>query len=138
MCNTSVISVYGVGGRAMVITNAKASAESGKLLLKITSEIGKLSTIWCHFPPKSTNFGTLVAAQPTNTCSHPACSEVNSGFFYKTAEEREKLVKAEREFIDNRVRKVIELKKKLCDGTDKGFVVINQKGEARTLVVSSC
>ena len=56
-------------------------------------------------------------------------SEVNSGFFYKTAEEREKLVKAEREFIDNRVRKVIELKKKLCDGTDKGFVVINQKGE---------
>ncbi|XP_043190515.1 T-complex protein 1 subunit zeta-like [Amphibalanus amphitrite] len=55
-------------------------------------------------------------------------TEVNSGFFYKTAEEREKLVKAEREFIDNRVRKVIELKKKLCDGTNKGFVVINQKG----------
>lgn len=55
-------------------------------------------------------------------------SEVNSGFFYKTAEEREKLVAAEREFIDNRVRKIIELKKKLCDGTDKSFVVINQKG----------
>ena len=54
---------------------------------------------------------------------------MNSGFFYKTAEEREKLVRAEREFIDNRVRRVIELKKKLCDGTDKGFVVINQKGE---------
>ncbi|XP_015593062.1 T-complex protein 1 subunit zeta [Cephus cinctus] len=55
-------------------------------------------------------------------------SEVNSGFFYKTAEEREKLVAAEREFIDNRVKKIIELKKKLCDGTDKSFVVINQKG----------
>lgn len=55
-------------------------------------------------------------------------SEVNSGFFYKTAEERERLVSAEREFIDNRVRKIIELKKKLCDGTDKTFVVINQKG----------
>lgn len=55
-------------------------------------------------------------------------SEVNSGFFYKTAEEREKLVLAEREFIDHRVQKVIELKKKLCDGTDKHFVVINQKG----------
>lgn len=55
-------------------------------------------------------------------------SEVNSGFFYKTAEEREKLVSAEREFIDNRVRKIIELKKKLCDGTDKSFVVLNQKG----------
>uniref|UniRef100_A0A0K8TNE0 Putative chaperonin n=1 Tax=Tabanus bromius TaxID=304241 RepID=A0A0K8TNE0_TABBR len=55
-------------------------------------------------------------------------SEVNSGFFYKTAEEREKFVSAERELIDHRCKKIIELKKKLCDGTDKGFVVINQKG----------
>ncbi|CAH1956535.1 unnamed protein product [Acanthoscelides obtectus] len=55
-------------------------------------------------------------------------SEVNSGFFYKTAEEREKLVSAEREFIVQRVQKVINLKKQLCDGTDKTFVVINQKG----------
>jgi len=55
-------------------------------------------------------------------------SEVNSGFFYKTAEEREKLVNAERQFIENRVHKLIELKKKLCDGTDKSFVIINQKG----------
>ncbi|GLH03416.1 hypothetical protein R5R35_007104 [Gryllus longicercus] len=55
-------------------------------------------------------------------------SEVNSGFFYKSADEREKLVAAEREFIEKRVAKVIELKKKLCDNTDKSFVVINQKG----------
>lgn len=55
-------------------------------------------------------------------------SEVNSGFFYKSAEEREKLVSAERQFIENRVAKIVELKKKVCDGTDKGFVVINQKG----------
>lgn len=55
-------------------------------------------------------------------------AEVNCGFFYKTASEREKLVNAEREFIENRVKKIIELKKKLCDGTNKTFVVINQKG----------
>lgn len=55
-------------------------------------------------------------------------SEVNSGFFYKTAEEREKMVTAERAFIEERVKKVIALKKKLCDGTNKSFVVINQKG----------
>lgn len=55
-------------------------------------------------------------------------SEVNSGFFYKTAEERDKFVMAERDFITQRVEKVIELKKKLCDGTNKKFVVINQKG----------
>jgi len=55
-------------------------------------------------------------------------TEVNSGFFYKTAAERENLVKAERAFIDKRVEKVIELKKKVCGDSDKGFVVINQKG----------
>uniref|UniRef100_A0A8I5U4L0 Chaperonin containing TCP1 subunit 6B n=1 Tax=Pongo abelii TaxID=9601 RepID=A0A8I5U4L0_PONAB len=41
-------------------------------------------------------------------------TEVNSGFFYKTAEEKDKLVKAETKFIENR--------------SNKGFVVINQKG----------
>ncbi|XP_076340235.1 chaperonin containing TCP1 subunit 6 [Tachypleus tridentatus] len=55
-------------------------------------------------------------------------SEVNAGFFYKSAEEREKLVQAERQFIENRVKKVIDFKKKICAGTEKGFVVINQKG----------
>ncbi|KAB7504215.1 T-complex protein 1 subunit zeta [Armadillidium nasatum] len=55
-------------------------------------------------------------------------TEVNSGFFYKSAGERDKLVEAEREFIDKRVQKVIELKKKVCAGGDKMFVVINQKG----------
>ena len=34
-------------------------------------------------------------------------TEVNSGFFYKSADEREKLVAAERKFIEDRVQKVI-------------------------------
>ncbi|EYC42009.1 hypothetical protein Y032_0547g3269 [Ancylostoma ceylanicum] len=56
-------------------------------------------------------------------------TEVNSGLFYKTAAEREKLLAAEREFITRRVLKIIDLKKKVCkDGDNKGFVVINQKG----------
>ncbi|KAL2765401.1 T-complex protein 1 subunit zeta-2 isoform 2 [Daubentonia madagascariensis] len=54
--------------------------------------------------------------------------EVNSGFFYKTAEEKEELVKAERKFIDDRVQKIIDLKDKACAESSKGFVVINQKG----------
>ena len=41
------------------------------------------------------------------------CSEVNSGFFYKSAEEREKLVSAERKFTDDKVRQVITLKKQV-------------------------
>lgn len=58
---------------------------------------------------------------------------MNSGFFYKSAAEREKLVAAEREFIMRRVQKVVDLKKKVCDEAEKsggkshGFVVINQK-----------
>ncbi|XP_072272135.1 T-complex protein 1 subunit zeta [Pyxicephalus adspersus] len=55
-------------------------------------------------------------------------TEVNSGFFYKSAEEREKLVKAERKFIEERVNKIIALKRKVCGDTNKGFIVINQKG----------
>uniref|UniRef100_A0A8C5LJT8 Chaperonin containing TCP1 subunit 6B n=1 Tax=Leptobrachium leishanense TaxID=445787 RepID=A0A8C5LJT8_9ANUR len=55
-------------------------------------------------------------------------TEVNSGFFYKSAEEREKLVKAERVFIEERVKKIVALKQKVCGDTGKGFVVINQKG----------
>ena len=44
----------------MVVTNVKASVESGKFILKIRSESGKLFTIGCHLPPKSTNFVTLL------------------------------------------------------------------------------
>jgi T-complex protein 1 subunit zeta len=56
-------------------------------------------------------------------------SEVNSGFFYSTAEQREKLVESERNFVDSKLKKIVELKNEVC-GTDpkKGFVVLNQKG----------
>jgi len=54
---------------------------------------------------------------------------VNSGFFYKSAEEREKLITAERRFIEDRCKKIIELKKKVVgDDKDKSFIVINQQG----------
>lgn len=53
---------------------------------------------------------------------------VHAGFYYKTAEEREKLVAAEREFIDKRVDKIIELKKSVCKSDEQNFVVINQQG----------
>eukprot|EP00921_Rhytidocystis_pertsovi_P021548 GHVQ01034381.1.p1 GENE.GHVQ01034381.1~~GHVQ01034381.1.p1 ORF type:complete len:623 (+),score=106.73 GHVQ01034381.1:436-2304(+) len=73
-------------------------------------------------------------------------SEVNSGFFYSNVEQREKLVTAERHFTDDKVRKIIQLKRDICgnriDTTDTtgsrtsmssggqefGFVLLNQKG----------
>ena len=56
-------------------------------------------------------------------------SEINSGFYYSTADQREKLVESERKHVDHKLRKIVELKKEVC-GNDpkKGFVVINQKG----------
>ncbi len=56
-------------------------------------------------------------------------TEVNSGFFYKTAAEREKFLEAERKFIDDRVQKIIDFKRKVCADGKKSFVIINQKGE---------
>ena len=55
-------------------------------------------------------------------------SEVNSGFFYSSAEQREKLVAAERAVVDEKVQRIIDLKRKLCDTPDKSFLLINQKG----------
>ncbi|KAL7738007.1 hypothetical protein ACLKA6_006365 [Drosophila palustris] len=55
-------------------------------------------------------------------------TSVNSVFCYKSVEERERCVFEEHRFIDLRVEKIIELKRKLCTGNSRGFVVINQKG----------
>ena len=40
-------------------------------------------------------------------------SEVNSGFFYKSATDRDKLVAAERKFVDDRVKQVVDLKQQV-------------------------
>lgn len=56
-------------------------------------------------------------------------SEVNSSFFYNSAEQREKLIESERRFTDEKCRKIVEFKKLVCgDDSKKGFVIINQKG----------
>ena len=56
-------------------------------------------------------------------------SEINSSFFYSSAEQRDKLVESERKFVDAKLKKIVELKKEVC-GNDpsKGFVIVNQKG----------
>ncbi|KAI9306213.1 T-complex protein 1 zeta subunit [Cunninghamella echinulata] len=57
-------------------------------------------------------------------------SEINSGFFYSTPEQREKLVESERKHVDEKVRKIVDFKNTMCSGehADYGFVLINQKG----------
>lgn len=56
-------------------------------------------------------------------------AETNAGFVYKTAEEREKLVESERIWLDERCKKIVELKRTVCtDDNNKTFCIINQKG----------
>ena len=55
-------------------------------------------------------------------------TEVHSGFFWSNADQREKLIASERAFTDEKVHQIVEFKKKLCDGTNKNFIIINQKG----------
>eukprot|EP01125_Pyxidicula_operculata_P021849 TRINITY_DN8697_c0_g1_i1.p1 TRINITY_DN8697_c0_g1~~TRINITY_DN8697_c0_g1_i1.p1 ORF type:complete len:541 (-),score=160.80 TRINITY_DN8697_c0_g1_i1:107-1729(-) len=52
----------------------------------------------------------------------------NVVFQYKTSQGREEMVAQERKYVDDRVAKIIELKRLVCDTPDKSFVVINQKG----------
>jgi len=54
-------------------------------------------------------------------------SEVNSGFYYNSAAQRESMVNAERKWVDDRTQLILDLKKKAC-GPDETFVIINQKG----------
>jgi len=54
-------------------------------------------------------------------------SEVNAGFFYNNAEDRKKLVAAERKYTNDKVSEIIAFKNKVCK-EDENLIVINQKG----------
>jgi len=54
-------------------------------------------------------------------------TEVNSTFTYNSAEQRSKMVDAEHALVEERAKKIIELKKQVCD-KGQTFAVINQKG----------
>jgi hypothetical protein len=74
------------------------------------------SSAW---PPKHQNTPPS-KPQPQNCCILTANisleyekAEVNAGFFYSSADQRERLVAAERAYTDERCRRVIELKNKV-------------------------
>merc|ERR1711998_556541 len=76
-------------------------------------------------PKKLENFYILTC----NVSLEYEKSEVNAGFFYSSAEQRDKLVESERKFTDEKVKKIIELKRRVCtEENKKSFVIINQKG----------
>lgn len=54
-------------------------------------------------------------------------TEINASFFYNSAEEREKFVSSERKFTDEKVKQLIEFKRRVCK-EGESFAVMNQKG----------
>jgi T-complex protein 1 subunit zeta len=54
-------------------------------------------------------------------------TEINASFFYNSAEEREKFVSSERKFTDEKVKMLIEFKRRVCK-EGESFAVMNQKG----------
>jgi T-complex protein 1 subunit zeta len=54
-------------------------------------------------------------------------TEVNTGFIYNDSEQRARMVDAEHALVEERAKKIIELKNQVCD-KGQGFLVINQKG----------
>lgn len=54
-------------------------------------------------------------------------TEISSGFYYSNAEERERLVESERKFTEEKVKQIIEFKRRVC-ANGENFAIINQKG----------
>ena len=54
-------------------------------------------------------------------------SEVNSAFMYSNAEQREKMLAAERKWVDDRVQLILNVQKAVCTA-GQDFVLVNQKG----------
>jgi T-complex protein 1 subunit zeta len=54
-------------------------------------------------------------------------TEISAGFYYSSAEEREKFVESERKFTEEKVKMVIDFKRKVCKEGET-FALINQKG----------
>jgi T-complex protein 1 subunit zeta len=54
--------------------------------------------------------------------------EAKTEISYSSAAQRERMVEAEHALVDERVRKVIALKRQVCEKGDRGFVIVNQKG----------
>nr|UXY88509.1 T-complex protein 1, zeta SU [Cryptomonas curvata] len=55
-------------------------------------------------------------------------TELDSEFMFNSTDKQEKLSIKERECIDKKVKKIIQLKRSVCRDSKKGFLVINQKG----------
>mmetsp|Transcript_20246 Transcript_20246/g.50625 ORF Transcript_20246/g.50625 Transcript_20246/m.50625 type:complete len:374 (-) Transcript_20246:1689-2810(-) len=55
-------------------------------------------------------------------------SEINSNFISNSSEKQEKLSSKERDIIDKKINKIIQLKRLVCKGGNKSFLIVNQKG----------
>ena len=77
--------------------------------------------------PDMPNYIENVHVLTCNVSFEYESTEITAGFYYSSAEERERLVESERKFTDDKVRQVIEFKRRVCK-EGESFCIINQKG----------
>jgi len=70
---------------------------------------------------------------PAGAVPPPPSSEINAGFFYSDAAQRDKLVQSERRHTDQRVKHIIELKRKV--GAWRGGATADGRALTRALAV---
>lgn len=123
-----VLSVYEEGQRNLdlhmieIMTMQHGSAKETELIKGLVLDHGARHP---DMPRRIENAYVLIL----NVSLEYEKTEVNSGFFYSSAEQREKLVASERKFVDEKLKKIIDLKNEVCElNSNKGFVIINQKG----------
>lgn len=123
-----VLSVYEEGERNLdlhmieIMTMQHGSAKETELIKGLVLDHGARHP---DMPKRIENAHVLIL----NVSLEYEKTEVNSGFFYSSAEQREKLVASERKFVDEKLKKIIDLKNEVCElDSNKGFVIINQKG----------
>jgi T-complex protein 1 subunit zeta len=62
-----------------------------------------------------------------NTSLEYEKTETQSGFFYSTAEEREKLVESERKWLDERCKQIIDFKRRVCQEGEVSGTIKKEK-----------
>eukprot|EP00917_Polyrhabdina_sp_WS-2016_P028156 GHVP01060069.1.p1 GENE.GHVP01060069.1~~GHVP01060069.1.p1 ORF type:complete len:531 (-),score=129.36 GHVP01060069.1:187-1779(-) len=125
MCTDSVISIQDEKGnidlhRIEIVRMQRKVASESRIIKGLVLDHGARHS---GMPSELRNCYVLIL----NVSLEYEKTEVNSSFLYSTAEQKDKLVQSERAFTDEKVKKIIEFKRKVCK-EGESFVIINQKG----------
>jgi T-complex protein 1 subunit zeta len=119
--------------RIEILTLPRNAAADSRLVKGLVLDHGnRHPDMPSHLSGGSNGGGGVVYIMTCNLSLEYEQTETQATFVYQTAEEREKLVESERQWLDERCRKIVAFKRSVCDkdGNAKknSFCIINQKG----------